>query len=461
MTRLLILLSVLMLAAMACSLTSGDAPAARPATRTPFASAPVITNPPVTTNTPAPQPTATTRPASSGNPAPVANCTPRTDWPVYTVQAGDTVGTIAQRTGTTAAQLATANCLSNPNLIAVGQQMRVPRQPSPVVVPTTSTNPGPVVIGSQAGSGVQTDGYNYWVPTGTTIVIAWPDAARLGATQVEFLFKPDAATAPQSLGIDYDLAYDASVAWVVPSTARGQVYAVGRGSRTVESARVRLEAVPGQTPAPGPVLVGSPAGSGVQTDGFNYWVPANTNVYLSWPDAARLNAGPVEFFYEPDGGSPQSLGTDYDIATDAGVYWTVTLNIRGAVYAVGRGNPVQSARIRVEGVPSQSPEPGPVVIGSPAGSGVQTDGFNYWVPAGTEVYLSWPEAARLAPGAGVFIFVPDGGSPQSLGRDDDIATDAGIYYTVPLNMRGTIYAMGTGINPVQSANIRIEGVPAS
>jgi len=71
-------------------------------------------------------------------------CIVRTDWPVYVVVRGDTLNKIAQRYGTTAGVLASANCLANINTIYAGQQLRVP--PAPVVLtpvpqqpPTTST----------------------------------------------------------------------------------------------------------------------------------------------------------------------------------------------------------------------------------------------------------------------------------------------------------------------------------
>ncbi|MFN8597686.1 MAG: LysM domain-containing protein [Anaerolineae bacterium] len=42
---------------------------------------------------------------------------------VYVVQAGDTLSSIARRYGVTAADLASANGLLNPNLIYVGQRL--------------------------------------------------------------------------------------------------------------------------------------------------------------------------------------------------------------------------------------------------------------------------------------------------------------------------------------------------
>lgn len=77
----------------------------------------------------------------------VPNCVARTDWPLYIVVSGDTLSKVAQRTGTTWPVLAHANCLVNPNLIYVGQGLRVPSLPSRPAPP----NPIPVPIVTYPG----------------------------------------------------------------------------------------------------------------------------------------------------------------------------------------------------------------------------------------------------------------------------------------------------------------------
>ena len=66
-------------------------------------------------------------------------CVVRTDWFTYTVQSGDTLFRIAQRVGSNVNELALANCLSNTNLVYVGQVLRVPRLPvqQPTASPTS------------------------------------------------------------------------------------------------------------------------------------------------------------------------------------------------------------------------------------------------------------------------------------------------------------------------------------
>lgn len=88
------------------------------ASQAPVAASPIPTLVPLPTR----GPQATTAPPS---------CTPRTDWPQYTVQAGDTLYSIALRSDSTADVIQAANCLSDPNKIFEGQELRVPKQPAP------------------------------------------------------------------------------------------------------------------------------------------------------------------------------------------------------------------------------------------------------------------------------------------------------------------------------------------
>jgi LysM repeat protein len=131
--KLVIFLFVLLITGTACALTS-SAPAPTPI---------ILVATPLPSQTPTPvtptaQPSATT--ASSGSTVNTGNtvCYPRTDWATYIVVQGDTLGKLAERTGTTIQQLAAANCLSNANVISVGQPLRVPRQPATPVPPTAT-----------------------------------------------------------------------------------------------------------------------------------------------------------------------------------------------------------------------------------------------------------------------------------------------------------------------------------
>lgn len=60
-------------------------------------------------------------------------CEPREDWAlIYTVQRGDALTTIAQNYGTYVSNLASANCLTDPDTIYEGQKIRVPGAAHPV-----------------------------------------------------------------------------------------------------------------------------------------------------------------------------------------------------------------------------------------------------------------------------------------------------------------------------------------
>jgi hypothetical protein len=59
-----------------------------------------------------------------------AQCTVRADWQPYNVQRGDTLARIARRFRVSLNELISGNCLSNPNIIYVGQRLVVPSVPS-------------------------------------------------------------------------------------------------------------------------------------------------------------------------------------------------------------------------------------------------------------------------------------------------------------------------------------------
>lgn len=82
----------------------------------------------------------------NGIPAPTLTkttegCKPRDDWSLtYTVQFDDALVKIAEIYGTTAEELAQANCLADINLITVGQQLRVPGTSASAAIAATAAN---------------------------------------------------------------------------------------------------------------------------------------------------------------------------------------------------------------------------------------------------------------------------------------------------------------------------------
>lgn len=92
-----------------------------------------------------------TAPTPTVTPAPGATATPIPTSGTYTVQRGDTLGSIARQFNTTFQALAQANNLPNPNLIYVGQVLNVPggsTAPTPTATPAPSETVTPPASGS-------------------------------------------------------------------------------------------------------------------------------------------------------------------------------------------------------------------------------------------------------------------------------------------------------------------------
>lgn len=129
--RVILLLLGLMISTTACLPFVGDGPEDENATPTPGEIPTVI---PVTRPTqeasasPVPTIIVAPSPAAQATSPPPA-CTPRNDWPVYTVQSGDTLYSIAIRSDSTVNAIQAANCLPDPDRLVEGQSLRVPQEP--------------------------------------------------------------------------------------------------------------------------------------------------------------------------------------------------------------------------------------------------------------------------------------------------------------------------------------------
>jgi LysM repeat protein len=137
--KLLLFTVLMILPAAACSLGSSNSGDHQPtAVPTSF----VVNTPIIITVTPFPTSAAQPTPiplATATTVVVIQPCTIPVGWIPYRVAAGDTLSALARRTGTTAAQLATGNCLSNPNNIEVGQVLYIP--PTVVMTDTPAATP--------------------------------------------------------------------------------------------------------------------------------------------------------------------------------------------------------------------------------------------------------------------------------------------------------------------------------
>ncbi len=96
--------------------------------------------------------------AESPTPSTTPGCEPRDDWELtYRVQAGDALARIAQQYNTTYFDLAGGNCLSDANVISIGQVLRVPGEAHPVQ-PAVECVPWEVYTPFDGSEAIGTDG---------------------------------------------------------------------------------------------------------------------------------------------------------------------------------------------------------------------------------------------------------------------------------------------------------------
>ncbi|MBZ0299038.1 MAG: LysM peptidoglycan-binding domain-containing protein [Anaerolineae bacterium] len=225
--------ALLILFAAACTLTTQppETPTLTP-TETPSVTAtPVVID---ARNTPEPTP------AAGDNIRP--GCTPRSDWPLFTVPPGMNLSTLAFFGNTTIDALAEANCLINVDALFAGQDLRVP----PGFPPTAPPEFGSPVTRSRVGLSpyVQfTDGW-YEVQPGATVSLGWEPALPAEVTTIEFYATSAAANAqPVLIAVDSTGGDNLWISWTVPAQFAGQISAVAyRGeavyARTDESINV-------------------------------------------------------------------------------------------------------------------------------------------------------------------------------------------------------------------------------
>ena len=140
---------------------------------------------------PSNQPAATNTIVSIPATAAQTACTPRADWTAtYTIQRGDTLFAVAQRFNLTLAQLQQANCISDPNLIQVGQALRVPFQLATSAPATTA----PVGTATPTNPNLRAD--KTFLKPGECTTIRW-DVANV--SQVYFEGQPTVGSSSQQV----------------------------------------------------------------------------------------------------------------------------------------------------------------------------------------------------------------------------------------------------------------------
>ncbi len=377
MSRLVVVLIILILAGLACSLSSDEeAATAVPIIRT---STPTL----IVTRTLNVTPTAgiTLQPTAEQfrtavPPATVTNCTPRTDWVLYTVKAGDTLGVIAQNVGSTITDLTRANCLPNPDSIVVGQQLRVPKLPAST--PSGSTTTGSTTTGSTtsgsttSGTGSTTSGSTSSgtgsTTTGSTTGGDTSKAPKLtqnlAAAPVITLSASEVVTLQPSISLNVGVVENADTVKYFASDSVNLSGAVNVGTDvdpfdgtaitytfnefdsvlyfyaeaanefgTTRGAALKITYNPNYDPNPNDDNDIVRAAPYIGFDGSLYTLQEGATVTLSWT-SAPTSATRVEFYLTPNGGgTPSLLGTDTNPADGASISWAVPQNVLGTLSA--------------------------------------------------------------------------------------------------------------------------------
>lgn len=322
--RVALAAAALALAALACNLTTEDEPTATPPL--PFLRVTSTITPVFVIETPTPTPTdvALTNPTQA--PPTVVNCVPQTNWPVYVVVPGDTLSRIAERTRSTTAQLAQANCLANPGLIYVGQRLYVPSLPPAPTATPAPTADARLPVFSQA---LTVD--PHWIGAdGRPVTYSRTVRIQAGevsnAASVTFYASNAAGGPATTVGQDRDPWDGAFVDYTFPAPGTYTFQAAASnefGSRSSTVFTVRYD--PGFQPPGGQPnrLVIAPY---VRIEGGAYVLQPGATVTITWPDAPA-GALRVDFLLFPTGtgveGAGRVIGTDPNAADGATAAWLV------------------------------------------------------------------------------------------------------------------------------------------
>ncbi|MCI0714300.1 MAG: LysM peptidoglycan-binding domain-containing protein [Chloroflexi bacterium] len=326
MYRIVAFIAVLALATIACSLggEGNAAPTAAPFSLSNFPTA--TQNVVVVTSTPTVTVAVSSTPFLNNNPG--SNCQIQTSWTVYIVQPGDTLGTIAQATGSTVNALTTGNCLSNPDLLSVGQRLRVPRLPLPPTITPPPTQSGVLVAGKVNFSEiVAVVGDNVTLPAGKTITLSYSRAAE-AITSVAFVLRSPNGVVGGVIGGDNNLNDGASVSWSVPTLLDGQqVFANGFnavGNLVVQS---QISRVYTTASTEGNIII-SPT---IDGGGESIHLQAGSTVTITY-EGARTDLARAEFaLFDPFADGWSLIGTDSDLSDGASVSWVVPLDLTGQI----------------------------------------------------------------------------------------------------------------------------------
>ncbi len=306
-------LTLVALATLACNLGVSAVP-----TPTPF----VLVTPPVLVVTATPTPRlATNTPLPVVPPQPA--CTPNTAWQIYFVRQGDTLANIASRSGTTVAALVQANCLTNPDVIFVGQALRVPRQPA-ILTPTATRTPapsGPSIGGISIEPSVQRGAGQFQVATGMVTLRA---VGVSGAVRVSYFLQQIGTGAPVLIGESSTPQDGFAVQWLVTAgNLSAQLWAVATAANNQIAETPRLIVFTDSAVAP---TIGTLSVTPSQPDPLEPAVRVLPIGQVLLTVSGVTNATKVLFYFvdQRPGNAPILLGEDSNFNDGVGIIFNTT-----------------------------------------------------------------------------------------------------------------------------------------
>lgn len=198
-------------------------------------------------------------------------------------------------------------------------------------------------------------------------------------------------------------------------------------------------------------------------------VQSNSTVTLTWSEIPKnLGLIQAEFFYV-DVHFPAvhtAIGLDTNLADGASITWNVPDGIKGSLYASARipGQNHDGVISQETGIETQATRIGPrgaVSVGPNLQAGTPNDWNDYIIEAGKTVTFNWSgvdphEYSQV--GTIEFIYLPDSGGSQVLGRDTNKNDGMEVIWIVPANASGSVYAeatFGNGGNKIYSPTIHV------
>lgn len=371
-------------------------------------------------------------------------CVIRTDWQIYTVVSGDTLSSIARRANSTVNQLASANCISDPSRISVGQSLRVPAQPiPPTQAPSQNQQVGRIYTNIQ----LPVNGSVNVLPANQTVRLEWLEASFVGLSSVEFVYVPRGTTQIISIGVDNYLADGAVLNWYVPTNIDGRI--VARSQINTGGIRYSFDFLAVSQTADTPLSIGfvtiSPANT---SNGVDYTFSEGATIRLLWTQLPVANVTRVEFYMAIASAArpaPTLVGTDTNMSDGVSASVTLTARSGGVVTAIAyktNGTTVTTAQsVTVFVVPNQDVTFGGNVSVYPA---PRSENGVALLVEGSQVTLSWQNMPNVGVTWVEFTYMAGGGntSAQTIGIDSNLADGIAVPWTVPAGASGRIVASG-------------------